>query len=35
MSIARRRIGKHIPGKPTSATEGLQLLRNGPLNTPP
>jgi hypothetical protein len=33
--ITRQRRGKYIPTKRTDATEGSQLLVNGPVNTPP
>jgi hypothetical protein len=33
--IARQPLAKHIPVKRTLAREGHQLLRIGPVNTPP
>jgi hypothetical protein len=33
--IARQRLGKHIPAKRKSATEGRPLLGNRPLNMSP
>jgi hypothetical protein len=35
ISIASKRLGKHISAKRTDATEGRPLLGNGPVNTPP
>jgi hypothetical protein len=34
ISIARQRLGKHIPAKGTRATEGRPLVDNGPVNNP-
>jgi hypothetical protein len=34
ISIAKQRLGKHIPAKRTRSKEGCPLLGNGPVNTP-
>jgi hypothetical protein len=35
ISIARQRLGEHIPAKRKHAKEGRPLLGTGPINTPP